>query len=144
MEKTWALAPWLPCYLAARRYTNSNGNLPTHWDWAAKALDVRVPEPFSELVPPRSPVDMHDNLPGAGSTLKNPPSDDFSPSSTGPPFPDVRLRSVTPPRVCIPRTSKPAHPTPGSAPNLSCLSEYIVATPIAQLDMGGRACDGRR
>ena len=35
-----SLGPWAGRYLAAHQYWNWRGALPTHWDWAARTLDI--------------------------------------------------------------------------------------------------------
>ena len=140
MEKTWPLGLLLPRCAMIRKF---NGSLPAHGDRAAKAPDSRAPDLLSELAPSSLPVHMHENLPGAGSTLKDPSSYYFSPSPMGPFSPDVRMRSIAPPRVGTPRTCKPAPPTRGLALGAIRLSEYIEETPVAQMDVEGRAGDGR-
>ena len=38
--------PWAGRYLAAHQYWNWRGNLPTHWDWAPRPLDITAPLPL--------------------------------------------------------------------------------------------------
>ena len=77
----------------------TDGDLPTHWDSAAKALAIRVPDPLSELVPPSSPARMRENVPVTGSTLEDVPTVDILPTSIDLPSPDFECGPLFRPAV---------------------------------------------
>ena len=94
--------PWAGRYLAAHQYWNWYDALPTHWDWAARSLDVPAPHPL---------LSMH-ALPSEISPQEKAPSDSKPALLDRPPRRPrdaLRARNIEIPE---PVAAKPSPPQP--------------------------------